>query len=341
MIRSFGLRDCRLVRQLQTRGIAFDLRRLLLNPHSPLWSALVGFVTHEQLGTITCVYHTYPQTQNGMVSVFPRRHIPYWDLAFLAPALDSHAEAISIWTKLLAHLTVMGAQRGITRIYARATEDVETEEILHQAGFTMVTREEIFVLVNRPSPVVAPRGLHRLETQDLATLVDLYREVVPPLVQQAEGVVPHWEAGCSHSYGPSWAIKEYIWSDKSKANAYIGLCETERGYWLEVMVRPMVRADILPLLKHVLSLAEYSDEKPVYCQVPDYSVGVGWILRALGFESYARQVMLVEHTMVRLPIKQRVLVPNLEGTVDIGAPVRPVFRIQERIHEQTTDLIYN
>jgi len=44
---------------------------------------------------------------------------------------------------------------------------------------------------------------------------------------------------------------------------------------------------------------------------------------------------------VRVPIKQRVLVPGLEGSVDIGAPVRPVFRIQEKVQEQSTDLMYN
>lgn len=342
MIRSFGLRDFHLVRQLQIRGVAFDLRRLLLHPHTPLWSALVGLLSHEQLGTISCLYLSRQKApMSGMVSVFLRRHMPYWDLAFLAPALDSHAEATCIWTKLLTHLTVLGAQRGITRIYARATEDAETEDILHQAGFSVVTREEIFVLVNRPSPVVAPRGLHRLEPQDAQALVNLYREVVPPLVQQAEGVTPHWAASRSHSIGPFWAPKEYVWSEKSRANAYIGLCETEKGYWLEVMVRPEFRAEILPLIKHVLSLTECTKVTPVYCQVPDYSVGVGWVLRALGFESYARQVMLVEHTIVRVPIKQRVLVPGLEGSVDIGVPVRPVFRIQEKVQEQSTDLMYN
>lgn len=342
MIRSFGLRDIHLVRQLQIRGVAFDLRRFLLHPHTPLWSALVGLLSYEQLGTISWLYLSRQKVPlSGMVSVFPRRHTPYWDLAFLAPALDSRAEATYIWSKLLTHLTVLGVQRGITRIYARATEDAETEDILHQSGFSEVTREEIFVLVNRPSPVVASRGLHRLEPQDAQPLINLYREVVPLLVQQAEGESPHWAASRAHSFGPFWVTKEYVWSEKSRANAYIGLCETEKGYWLEVVVRPEFRAEILPLIKHVLSLTECTEITPVYCQVPNYGVGVGWVLRALGFESYARQVMLVEHTMVRVPIKQRVVVPGIEGSVDISAPVRPVFRIQEKLQEQSTDLMYN
>ncbi|MHB1356663.1 MAG: hypothetical protein ACYCZF_11895 [Anaerolineae bacterium] len=342
MIRCFGLGDFHLVKQLQTRGVAFDLRRLLLHQHTPLWSALVGYLTHEQLGTINYIHHACLQVPiNGIVSVFPRRHLPYWDLAFLAPALDSQVEAMSIWTRLLTHLTVLGAQRGITRIYARTTEDAETEDTLHQMGFAVVTREEIFVLVNLPSPVVAPHGLHKRQDQDSLALNNLYREVVPALVQQAEGVVPHWAASRSHSINLFWATKEYVWSEKSKANAYIGLCEKEKSYWLEVMVRPEFRAEILPLIKHVLSLTDCSAAKPVYCQVPDYSVGMGWVLRTLGFESYARQVMLVEHTMVRVPTKQLVLVPGLEASVEIGTPVRPVFRIQEKVQEKTTELMYN
>jgi hypothetical protein len=344
MIRSFGLHDIRIVRQLQSRGVTFDLRRSLLHPHSPLWSALIGFMSHEQLGTVSCMYLSREKENEpilGMVSAFTRRHMPYWDLAFLAPALDSLPEAAHIWSKLLTHLTLVGAQRGVARIYARAPEDSEIEEIMHQVGYSLVTREEVFVLVSRPSPVVAPRGLHLLEPQDALALINLYREVVPALVQQAEGVAPHWTASRGHNFSPFWSTKEYVWSDKSKANAYIGLCETAKGYWLEVVVRPEYRAEILPVIKHVLSLTERIETTPVYCQVPDYSVGVGWVLRALGFESYARQVMLVEHTMVRVPIKQRALVPGLEASVDIGVPVRPVFRIQEQVQEQTTDLMYN
>jgi hypothetical protein len=81
------------------------------------------------------------------------------------------------------------------------------------------------------------------------------------------------------------------------------------------------RADLLPYLKYMLMVAKSAERLPVYCPVADYSVGLGWLLRTCGFESYTRQVMLAAYTMARVPIRQRVPVhPGLQSSVDIGTP---------------------
>lgn len=332
MIRRFGLRDIKLVSQLQTRGVAFDLKQLLMSPGTPLAAALVGLLSHEQLGTLTSIFdETCNHTRKrGFVSVSPRRHLPYWDLAFLAPALDAAPHATYIWARLLSYLAILGANSGITRIYAQAAEDPEVEEVLHQAGYSVISRAEAFVLVGRPSPVMAPRGLHRVEPQDEPALLRLYHEVVPPLVQQAEGMRLPWSASL-RAFGFLASNRAYVWADKDRANAFIGMRETARANWLEVIVRPEYRAEILPVIKHVLANSGNLTGVPLYCLVSDYNIGLSWVLRALGFESYSRQVMFVQHTMVKVPTKQRVLVASLEGGMDISAPAGTVLRLQRPI----------
>jgi hypothetical protein len=274
---------------------------------------------------MTTVYEE--KLRRGFVSVIQRRHQPYWDLAFLAPALDSVPQAACIWTRLLSHMTVLGANAGIKRIYAQATEDPETEDVMHQAGYAVIARAEAFVLTSRLSPVMAPRGLHRVEPQDEPALDRLYREVVPPLVQQADGLKPPWAASMS-SLGLLSSSRAFVWSDKTLANAYVGLQETSRVNWLDLIVRPECRAEVMPVIKHVLASSENLHGVPVYCLVSDYNIGLSWVLRALGFESYSRQVTLVEHTMVKVPLKQRALVPGLEGSIEIGSPAGTGLRLQ-------------
>ena len=331
MIRPFGLRDISTIRRLQPRGVAFDLRRLLLYSTSPTRSALLGYLSRNHLGTITCVHENSSSAesgQRGCAQVWPRPGRAEWDLVFLAPSLDHHQKASEIWRQLLAHLIIQGAKQDIQRIYARSSEDAEAEDILRQVGFTIVAREEVFVLSHRPAPAPLPKGLRRVDRrQDRWALSELCRQVVPPLVQQAEGLLPHRCAAPHHPLARFLFADEYVWVEKGKIIAYLGLCGSARGYWLEITVRPEYRADLLPYIKYVLTLAQRLNSTPVYCSIPDYSVGLGWLLRTLGFESYTRQVLLVVHTVARVPVRRRLVIPGLERGVDtdplgrVGAPL--------------------
>ena len=316
MSRPFGLRDIAIIKQLQQQGVAFDLRRLLLYTSTPIYSAVLGYITRHHMGAITRI-HEGPQggELDGFVQVWPGVDPQNWDLAFLSPSLDGQREAPDIWRHLLTDLTIHGAEHGILRIYAHAPEHADMEDILHHVGFTRVTREEVFVLTQQPAAVPLPKGLRRVSRGDQWMLNELYRQVTPPLVQQAEGPAPHWQVM------PHRALEEFIWPEEDKAIAALRLCASSKGYWLDVMVRPENRADILPHIQHVLTLAECSASKPVYCPLADYCVGLGWLLRTLGFESFRRQVLLVAHTVSRVPARRQLVIPGLERGVDVGTTI--------------------
>jgi hypothetical protein len=324
----FGLRDVFMVKRLQPQGVAFDLRRLLLHSSSPLRSALAGYLTNHHLGTITCVHHeesaaagphSRANTAHALAQTWPRADEAEWDLAFLAPSLEYQANAPTLWLRLLSDLVVLGAAENIQRIYVRSSEDAEAEDIFRQVGFTIITREEVFALPREPVPAPLPKGLRRITPQDRPALDEFYAQVVPKLVQQAEGSAPHWWAARERMRPV--AAREYVWAERGRLIAYLGLCSSARGYWLETAVRPEHRADLLPYLKYMLTLTRCSSAAPVYCPVPDYCVGIGWLLRTMGFEPYARQVLMVVHTAARVPVRRQMLVPGLERSVDIGTTV--------------------
>ena len=328
MIRSFGLRDIPALSRLQSRGMAFDLRRLLLYAPSPLASALLGYATRFHLGATTWMHVPGHYAARGAVQVWPRAERDEWDLGFLSPALAHDDAAAQAWQEMLGQTVVYGAQQGVQRIYARLTEDAEAEDGLRQAGFTTVAREEVFVASRPPAPAPLPLGLRRVDRHDRPALSAFYRQVVPHLVQQAEGYSPHWGATETtlRRMVSLVSTQEFIWLERGHIQAYLGLCGSSRGYWLETIVRPENRAEVLPYIRYVMTLADCTPATPVYSPVPDFGVGLGWLFRTLGFETFTRQVLMVVHTLARVPVRRPLFIHSLEGGVDVGTSVGHTFR---------------
>lgn len=310
MIRPFGLRDVLAVRQLQPRGVAFDLRRLLLRPSWPSRAAILGYLTRHHIGPLTYIEENDAGRPIGFVQVWHRANPDEWDLAYLAPSFEYERGTADLWLSLLTQLVRVGGERCVSRIYARPAEDWEIEAVLRQAGFTAVVREEVFVLARSSAPAPAPRGLRPVEQQDRPALEALYAHVVPQLLHQVEALPPQRNA-LGGLASRLW-VEEYIWAEKGRALAHFWLCGSPRGYWLEMVVRPECRAESLPCLRYLLMRTQCSDVKPIYASVPDYGVGLAWVLRTLGFESYHRQVLMVAHTMARARVRRPLLAARME-----------------------------
>jgi len=314
-----------LLRRLKPQGVAFDLRRHLLQDTSPTRDAVLGFLTAHHLGAVTCVYRASEDEDglNGFVQVSEDDSGLEWDLAYLAPSLDYDLNAGSMWCRMLGQLILLAAEYGVERISARSGEDAETEDLFRRAGFTVVNREEVFALDQEAKPAPLPRGLRGAVPQDQWAIEELYRQVVPKVIQQAEGCTPQWVVG------QRGATEQYVWADKGRMLAYLRLAKTARGSWIEVLTRPEQRGDVLPHLRYLLTRAAPSAQSPVYCPVPDHAVGLGWLLRTLGFESYTRQVLLVAHTIARVSARRRLIVPGLEHSIDVSRPMGHVSHSKE------------
>ena len=320
MIRPFGLRDILAIRQLASLGVAFDLRRALLYGRSPAFSAVFGYLTRHYLGPMTCIEQTDRQV-SGFCQVWPRSQRTTWEIGFLAPSIEYRDTSTNTWHQLLTNAIRVAVENQVQRVYARVPEDPEMESVLRKAGFTVVTHEEIFALASPSQPAPRPRGLKPVARGDEWYLRELYRQAMPPLIKQSEGPIPDWYSPSKRVLTRFSRTREMIWIEQGRANAYFSLCSSANGYWLEMVVRPECRGDALPYIKHLLSLADGAPNRPIYCPIPDYAVGLGLMLQTQKFQSYTRQVLFVAHTVARVPVSRPLVMPALDNTIDIGSPV--------------------
>lgn len=317
MARTFALRDLGMLKHLEQRGVGFDLRNSVIHPRAPSHSALIGYLTRHRLGAVTCVQDV--DGAQGFVQVWPQGDTLSWHLSYLAPSLNEQPDAAEIWRCLLLQLLRYAAAKGVLRVFARCTEDAEIEETLRQNGFGLVTREEAYVLTHAPSPVPAPRGLRRLDVGDQWSLHKLYAQAVPSFVQKAEGLTPQ-ESRSPLQTLASPPDDHYVWVDRGEMVAHFAVSRGQLGTWMDSVVRPDRRGDVLPYLRHILAQQPCSPERPLYVCVPDYAVGLGWLLRTLGGETFARQAVMVAQTTARETVVRPAIVPALDAA-DRGAPV--------------------
>jgi hypothetical protein len=321
------------VRRLQSQGVAFDLKRVLLFPALPLQSALLGYVTRHHFGAFTCVEDARPEdepfggdlnTCAAFAQVLPRADGSAWDLAYLAPDLAAADQVLDRWLQLVSLLMILAAERGVQRLCARSPEDAPVEDALRQAGFSVLGREEVFCLRAPQNPSPCPPGLTSMSGRHRPAVAALYHQVHPRLHQQAESAPPCVVNDSYAHIALPGASTEYVWFRENRLVAYFGLTRSARGHWLDVMVRPEFRGELLPALKYVLAQTDCSEALPVFSAVPDHGVGLGWVLRTLGFESFARQSLLVAFPLARIPQRRPVMVSGLEGRVDVGTPLRGI-----------------
>jgi hypothetical protein len=265
------------------------------------------------MGAITFVHYGSKHSDvRGFAQLMPRKGGSAWDLTYIAPSLDDRQAMPSTWCDLLRHVIQAGAERQVLRVYARPPEDSEIEHLLRRSGFALVGHEEIFALTEPQSPSAPPRGFRLADRQDSWELRELHRKTIPPLVYQACGAwqMDEWT---STLFGLSHEQTNYVWSDKGEIVAHFGLGAGPKGYWIECVVRPEYRGELLPHIQHLVSLTDCSPSRPIYFAVPDYTVGLGWLLRTLGFRSYSQQIVMVAHTVQRVPFYRPVTASALDG----------------------------
>lgn len=314
MIRSFSLRDAPAIWRLQTRGAAFDYKRRLLSSPHPTRSAVLGLVSGHYVGARTLVHTNRADDRPvAFVQLLPREDGACWDVSCIAPALDDRQDVACHWQDLLGQAVIMAAEQCVSRIYARPPVDGEAAAILRRCGFSMVGCEEIFVSSGRRPKAPMPPNLREVRDGDAFALSELRRQVIPPLVYQAQWFGPE-EAASSARAGNG-----YVWVEEGALVAHMALESTGRGHWIECIVRPGRRGDLLPYLRWLMYMADGEGSRPIYVAVPDYTVGLGWLLRMLGFESLGRQQVMVAHTVSRVTVARPAVAHGLEGGVDMVA----------------------
>jgi hypothetical protein len=234
----------------------------------------------------------------------------------LMPTLGADKDAAAIWTRLVNDTVAVVAQRGIERVFACTVEGSPEMAALASAGMNQYTREDIYRLAPDTHPqVVAPQGIRPEQSADAWEIGQLYRQITPRLVQQAE--LPPEGAAEDHSSLPDWGQGEGFCLEDQQGIAGYGYLRSGRiGHLLSILVHPRAAQSAGDLLDYGLALLHYYPPYPVYCGVREYQGGVRAPLAQRGFALFTSQCLMVRHILARVKETARGLVPALEKRVE-------------------------
>ncbi len=318
MIRSFQLPDAPLITQLQAHGTHLDLRMALLWPHNSLSAAVSAYVplSRRRLRTLVLKEQLNGSQATGFVQYRERLSFPEADIMFCAPALDSTngEHARRIWQKLISQLVVRVGEHGIQRVYARLLDRALELDLFWQLGFSAYARERTYRRNDVPTfAEPLPEELWRPQrSRDLWNVGQLYCQVTPKLVQQAENL-PQTNAIAPYrdSFGGS-IDRRYVWKVKDDLRAALRIIRGHHSCWLQLMMHPqeLDRADAL--VQDAMRLVPPRSER-LFISVREYQSELeGAFLRA-GFSWLATEMLMVKHTTVLVRELVRKQLPVIEG----------------------------
>jgi hypothetical protein len=269
---------------------------------------------------LTLVLEEERKQGNDRHGFLQAKRYPAWDLMYIQsvmPSLDGDEDASTIWNRLLNHAVAAAAERGVHRVFCCAGEGSSEMAVLAGVGFSQYAREDIYQLAPDAHPQAeAPERIRPEQSTDQWAIAQLYRQVTPRLVQQAES--PADSAPYNWQCGPlGWGQGEgFVLEDQQGIAGYGYLRSGRAGHWLNVLVHSRAYDQAGDLLDYGLALLNYYPPHPVYCGVRAYQGGMRTKLADRGFTLFARQCYLVRHTLVRVKEAARGLVPALEQRVE-------------------------
>ena len=284
--RTFLLRDLPLVQRLKSQGISLDSESYLVRGLHTIEDAALSRLPLVDLGAPTLVVR-----YNGTPIIGQMRHSAgdtHAHIVFVSPTLtngyDDTLEAA--WFHLLDALAAVAGQRGAHTIHAEVNENSIVFETLCQAGYASYAQQDIWRRDPAPPPdtsqIVVPR---QATADDLPAIRRLHDRLVPALAQQAD---------------PLPAPDGLIQMQDGRAAGYLAVRTGSRGIFLRPYLPPDDPALARGMVIAALAMLPGAAKTPVYCCVRGYQRWLGGLLEALGFKPWARQTVMVRHTVARI-----------------------------------------
>jgi hypothetical protein len=326
------LRNLLLLNQLQRSNVPLCPTEALTRSQSPLWTALTALLPLSEARVFTFVLDELRRDGKRLRGFVQARQPPVRPEAYiqyLGPRLDADEDAQAVWNRLLNHIVAVAGEHSLQRVFACATDGGKEIEVLVGAGFSTYTREEVFRLAPDTHPqATAQKGVRPEQSTDVWAINQLYRAIVPHLVQRAESF--------SEGNSSKWACSPMVWSqgegfvleDSAGIAGYGYLMSGRIGHWLNVAIHLRAYAQAGKLLDYGLALLNYYPPYPVYCAVREYQGGLRAPLGDRGFERFSTQCCLVKHTTMRIKESARGLVPTLEKRME--APTTSASRTERQ-----------
>lgn len=264
----------------------------------PFWPVLLAMLPGAStLGETLFVLEN--EGAEAFVQVRRRPERPEADLVYIAPALRRAPEAAEAWDALLMGTCLALGRQGIERVYACLPESGPEVESFQKAGFILYTREEIYLLDGdtRAAPEPTDVQLQARAPEHAWGLDRLYSELVPWLVQQAEGGEGFNGFG-SGAVRPAGAA-EYVLLEDGEVAGLVQLRPLAGAYGMSVMLHPRAYHRARAVVAFGLGRLRGLSPRPVYCAVRHYQGGLRTPLEESGFRWVGTRALLVRHTVAR------------------------------------------
>lgn len=325
MIRTPAPRDLILIRKLQ--GVVLPPEEALINAYSPLRATLLSSLNAFRSDLYQTITYVLSQQQDrelrGMAQIQENHRRAAAQVVYLAP--DQGWEDPVIWPRWLDDLCQKMGERDMRRLLVSLPAEDDRLAAFQRAAFHVYAQEDVFQLSGSPTEVGSEQGagFRPRRTKDAWGLARLYDAIIPPVVQQAEGLS---QASRDEAICVSIASHDTRGYVLEVGQEILGYAETRcgrRGSWVRFLLHPQAGGMAETLVRGALSRLP---NQRVYCGLPDYQGGVRSALQSMGFEPFGRQALLVRYIAVfaRRPVAEWV------GAVEKGAGViTPVAQVNE------------
>ncbi len=319
------LQDLRALAELGSQGVELDFERLHLSGTSPFADALASRMSFGSMGAETYVLYANGRKQRalGVVQARHRKNRPEADITFIAPALAQDPVVVATWYRLLSEATNGLGELGCQRIYATVPAGNSVEEVFRQAGFTVYTREQVYILdaqgvsaflAGHPARVGGTATLRRMRKRDGWNVLRLYAAVTPRNVQYAEGMFTTEGAANLDDWWENANGTSYVLETN---NALTGIVRVARGRlasWVRLHRASQAAGFADEMVAAAIALVSKTRVRPIYVGVRDYEGGICGALEAVGFVRQSERSHMVKYTTVRVREPVPWLAPVLETT---------------------------
>jgi hypothetical protein len=241
-----------------------------------------------------CVWvYTEGLSLKGLASARDRFSSHAWEInRLLVPDQDP-----KYCLKLLEHVSRVGGQLEIGRIFLRLPADSPLLKAAQETGFLRYSSEHLYWRRNADGagdgrgsqPGSLPR---RKKAEDDYRLFDLYHRCVPPHVRRVEGMsYREWQCNRDRSLGQEWIFE--------KGGDLVGWVSIHSGRdWGQLGVLAVTKDEMQIALEY--GLASVGDCHQTYCLVPDFEGALLQLLEDRGFSRVMTHSVLAKEMLVRM-----------------------------------------
>jgi hypothetical protein len=217
---------------------------------------------------------------------------------------------------LVEHLCNQALERGAQRLFVRLPDRDPLLPVFRLRGFRQYATE-VVVYADKPNRRLAPspEGTRQVRRGDGRSLYQLYRKVTPQGVSQLEApTYRDWRALHGEWTGrltPRGANKEEVVIDRVEL---VGWVKVERSSGARPSTLSFMVLPERPLPDELadLGLALLGDtDAPAWSSLRHYDSHMIDALRGRGFSVLLTQLLLVKELALRVPVREKGLVPSL------------------------------